>query len=133
MQDNLAFHRLYRSRENRRLAGVAGGLGQYLAVDPTLVRLAFVFLTVASGLGLLVYLILWLIMPTRPLGEAEPLTPALAWSGSETIGYLLLGLGALFLAANLGLFRLMHWAPAWPLVLIGVGVLLLLNRRSVAS
>ncbi len=59
--------RIYRSRQERMVAGVAGGLGAYLGIDPTLVRILFVFLTlVGSGSGLLVYLILWIIVPKAP-------------------------------------------------------------------
>lgn len=55
--------RLYRSRTNRSIAGVCGGLGEYFNVDPTLVRLLFVVFALAGGPGLLAYIILWLIMP----------------------------------------------------------------------
>ncbi|MCB9004363.1 MAG: PspC domain-containing protein [Ardenticatenaceae bacterium] len=55
--------RLMRSMNDRMVAGVAGGLAEYLGVDATLVRVAFVILALAGGPGLLIYLILWLIMP----------------------------------------------------------------------
>ena len=65
---------IYRSRQERMVAGVAGGLGAYLRIDPTLVRILFVFLTLAgSGIGLLAYLILWIIVPKAPLGEENGL------------------------------------------------------------
>ena len=62
--------KLYRSRTERWLAGVCGGLGNYFAVDPTLVRVIFVILSLTFGSGLLIYLILWLIIPNEP--EATP-------------------------------------------------------------
>lgn len=55
--------RLYRSRDHRVVAGVAGGLATYLGIDPALIRLAFVLLTIFNGMGLLLYLVLWLIVP----------------------------------------------------------------------
>ncbi len=55
--------RLYRSRDHRVVAGVAGGLATYLGVDPTIIRLVFAALTIFNGLGLLLYLVLWLIVP----------------------------------------------------------------------
>ncbi len=55
--------RLMRSTTDKMLAGVAGGLAEYLGVDATLVRLAFVILALAGGPGLLIYLILWFVMP----------------------------------------------------------------------
>ncbi len=64
--------RLYRSRDERMVAGVAGGLAHYFNVDPTLVRLAFVAFTLAgSGSGLLAYLILSIIMPLEPMPGAS--------------------------------------------------------------
>ena len=54
--------RLMRSRSDKVIAGVAGGIGQYLAIDPVLVRLAFVALAF-TGVGLLLYPVLWIIMP----------------------------------------------------------------------
>lgn len=59
-----AYKKLYRSREDRMIAGVCGGLGEYFEVDPTLIRLLFVFGSFATGSGLLwVYLIMMIIVP----------------------------------------------------------------------
>ena len=59
--------RLYRSTQDRMFAGVCGGIGEYLDVDPTLVRLVFVALSLlSSGSGLVIYIILMLIVPERP-------------------------------------------------------------------
>lgn len=55
--------RLVRSRTEVIVAGVCGGLAEYFAIDPVIVRLIFVLVTLTSGLGLLVYPILWLVMP----------------------------------------------------------------------
>jgi phage shock protein C len=55
--------KLYRSRDNRVIAGVAGGLGEYLHIDPVVVRIIFIILTVFSGSGILLYLVMWLVMP----------------------------------------------------------------------
>lgn len=56
-------NRLTRSSQNNMVAGVAGGIAEYLNVDPTLVRLAFVLATLAGGPGLLLYIILWVVIP----------------------------------------------------------------------
>jgi len=45
------------------LGGVCGGLGEHLNIDPTIVRLVFIILALAGGPGILIYIILWLIMP----------------------------------------------------------------------
>jgi len=58
--------RLYRSNRDVMLGGVAGGLAEYFNLDPTLVRLIFVLLALAGGPGIILYLILWIIMPRNP-------------------------------------------------------------------
>ena len=60
--------RLMRSQD-QMVAGVAAGLAEYFDIDPTIVRLLFVVLTLAGGPGLLLYLILWIIMPEA--GKAQ--------------------------------------------------------------
>jgi len=55
--------RLYRTREGRVVAGVCAGLAAYFSVDPTLVRLAFVLVTLFGGLGVLFYLFAWIVIP----------------------------------------------------------------------
>lgn len=58
--------RLYRSRTNRVLGGVCGGIGNYMNVDPVLIRVAWVVGFFALGLGFLAYLISWIIIPDEP-------------------------------------------------------------------
>ena len=60
--------KLYRSRTNRQLAGVAGGLAQYFTIDPTLIRVLFVVFALVGGSGLVAYLVLWIVVPEEPLG-----------------------------------------------------------------
>jgi len=58
--------RLYRSRKERQLAGVCGGVADYLGVDPTLVRLLWVIFAIAGGPGVLLYLIMAAVVPEEP-------------------------------------------------------------------
>jgi phage shock protein C len=58
--------RLHRASSDRKLAGVCGGIAEYLGWDPTLVRLLWIVLTLAGGSGILIYLILWVVMPDTP-------------------------------------------------------------------
>lgn len=58
--------KLYRSSHDRMIGGVCGGLGQYFAVDPTLVRLLFVAAMLLGGHGLLIYLVLLILVPVEP-------------------------------------------------------------------
>ena len=55
--------RLVRSSSQKMIAGVCGGVAQYLGWDVTIVRLLWIVLTLAGGSGILIYLILWLVMP----------------------------------------------------------------------
>lgn len=65
MSENLS--RLYRSRGDRMIGGVCGGLGEYLNIDPTVMRLLFVALALLGGPGLVIYLIMLIIVPEEPL------------------------------------------------------------------
>lgn len=58
--------RLLRSRNNRTLAGICAGIAEYFGWDPMLVRVAWIVLTLLGGSGILLYLILWLVIPEAP-------------------------------------------------------------------
>jgi phage shock protein C len=58
--------RLYRSRKNRKIAGVSAGLAEYLNVDPTIIRVLFIVFAVMGGAGALIYLAMWLVVPEEP-------------------------------------------------------------------
>lgn len=59
--------RLYRSRSDRKVAGVAGGMAEYLGIDPTIVRILWVLALLPGGVpGLALYLLCWLLMPSEP-------------------------------------------------------------------
>ena len=66
MNDNMN-DRLYRSREKRVVAGVAGGLAEYMNIDPILVRIVFIIITFLNGIGVLLYLVMWIVIPEREL------------------------------------------------------------------
>jgi phage shock protein PspC (stress-responsive transcriptional regulator) len=71
--DEMGQKRIARSRTERMLGGVCGGLAEYFDVDPTMVRLAFAVATMFSGMGCLVYLAMWLIVPEA--SAEKPVTP----------------------------------------------------------
>jgi len=60
--------KLYRSRDDKMIAGVMGGLGEYLNVDPSFVRIAYVVFTLLTGIvpGLVLYLVMIIIIPVEP-------------------------------------------------------------------
>jgi len=60
----MASDRLYRSKSSRIIAGVCGGLAEWLGWDPTLVRILYIILSVATAFsGIIVYIVLWILMP----------------------------------------------------------------------
>lgn len=63
---------LLRTSNDKMIAGVCGGLGQYLGIDPVLVRLLFVLGVAAGGLTPLAYVILWIVMPLDRPKQAKP-------------------------------------------------------------
>lgn len=146
--------RLYRSRTDRMLGGVCGGLGEYLNIDPTLARLFFVLLALGNGIGLLLYLLAWIVLPREDLAAASreeamregadeiaararevgaDVRRVVQSSQSQTgliVGGGLIILGVVFLLDRIHIPFLwwLNLHVLWPLLLIGVGVALLLRR-----
>lgn len=67
--------KLYRSREDRMIGGVCGGLGKYFSIDPTVIRILYLLFALTGGSGVFVYLILLLVIPEEPW-EEESAAPA---------------------------------------------------------
>jgi len=63
--------RLYRNTDDQMIAGVCSGVAEYVNVDPTAIRLAFLLLLFVGGGGLLVYLAMWIIMPEKPAASDD--------------------------------------------------------------
>ena len=57
--------KLYRSKKNRIIAGVCGGMGDYFELDSTFIRLLWIFATLIWGAGLIAYLIAWVVIPEK--------------------------------------------------------------------
>ncbi len=119
---------LRRSRDDRVIAGVCGGLGRYLGVDPVLLRIAFVVLAIAGGGGILLYILSWILIPEErsgePLGTARP-------SGFDTtrliVGGTLIAIGTILLL-NLSIPRFGKYF--WPLALIAIGVAIVIQAAA---
>ena len=58
--------RLYRSRTDKKIAGICGGFGRYFGVDPVIFRIVWALLILGYGAGLVVYLICWFAIPLEP-------------------------------------------------------------------
>lgn len=65
--------KLYRSEKDRMLGGVCGGLGEYFSIDSTIVRLIFALIVIYGGSGLILYIILWIVVPSESqvVGSSE--------------------------------------------------------------
>ncbi len=61
------YKKLYRSRKERMIAGVCGGLATYFGIDPTWIRIFFILFFFVGGAALMAYLIMWVIMPLEPV------------------------------------------------------------------
>jgi len=119
--------KLYRSRANSMIAGICGGLGEYLNVDPTILRVVAVLLIFADGIGLLAYLVGWIIIPRRPMMEAEVITVEKSKLSILLPGLALIVVGLIFLLNNL--FPWFRLGYLWPVILIAVGIALLLKPQ----
>lgn len=64
-----ALKKLTLSSSDRKIAGVCGGIGEYLGVDPTLIRILWIFFGLVVGSGILAYLIAWIVIPSRSFGD----------------------------------------------------------------
>jgi phage shock protein C len=140
--------RLFRSRSDRVIGGVCGGLAAYLNVDPMLIRLAAVALVFLNGVGVVAYLVMWIVVPdeeaqslsreanlranlndigaqTRRMGES--LRASLSnGERSTVIGVILVLLGIVFLADQF-FVDLIHSGLFWAILLIVVGVVVLVT------
>ncbi|MPZ98190.1 MAG: PspC domain-containing protein [Dehalococcoidia bacterium] len=137
--------KLHRSRDST-IGGVAGGIAEYLDLDPTLMRLLFVA-AFFLGLGsiVIIYVVLWFVMPPAPASDAiEHRATAQAAGGTGArststggadpafvFGILLVGVGLLLLVGEFGLVN--FFGPlmrlSWPVLLVVVGAALLLRGR----
>jgi phage shock protein C len=143
--------RLYRSRTDTVLGGVAAGLAHYLNADPALVRIAWAILVpITSGAAFLAYIVAWIVVPEEPVSaagtpsdpgdpgdpgdEAMPAvggTPTTVQSAPDSgraglvVGIGLVVIGVWFLVRDY--LPDFNWNLVWPAILIGIGALILIN------
>ena len=136
----------YRSRKDKMIGGVCGGIGEYFDIDPTLIRILFV-VGLFMAAGFLAYIVLWIVVPEEPVipettsatgataeqksdaenarPETKPNEPGPRRNRSGIFGGVLVILGVLLLIDNFVTFH-----AFWPLVLILIGVGILLKTRN---
>jgi phage shock protein C len=150
--------KFYRSRTDKVVAGVCGGLAEYFDIDPVLVRLLFVILTIAAGGGVLAYIILWIVTKEKPVDFSQIQNPPTMENpktnyqepqgsqeqqkndpfrypphrhkdrGSLIGGLVLITLGALFLADEF--IPHVSFGDLWPIILVVIGIGLLINATA---
>ncbi|HAD81597.1 MAG: hypothetical protein A2509_09570 [Candidatus Edwardsbacteria bacterium RIFOXYD12_FULL_50_11] len=129
--------RLYRSGRDRVIAGICGGLADYFDIDPLLIRIIFMILALAGGLGIIIYLAAWLIVPGQSLSAGQRETPPTPEERNPNMrrnpsgavfGILVIILGIGLLLNNYGLFYF-KLSLIWPLILIAIGVRLLIRDK----
>lgn len=143
--------RLYRSRKKRVIGGVCAGLGDYLNIDPIIVRILMVILTIANGVGLLLYIILWIVVPEAAFEEGttvkqeskpddtgkaqndepqivqpQPVVEKKSTGGGRIVfGIILIVLGFIFLLDRY--FPYFDFEDIFPVTLVLIGVALVAN------
>ena len=128
--------RLYRSRKEKMFAGIAGGIAEYYDLDPVLVRIAFVLITLLHGAGLIAYIICIFVIPKEPetyeMGPAQDVTEVTPpekepkkGKSRSTFGVVLIVVGTVILLANFIPF--FGCANVFPLFLLIAGIALVLS------
>lgn len=113
--------RMYKSRRDRMIDGVCGGIAEYFDIDPTIVRGLFILLILFGGTGILLYIGGMIIMPVNPYHLAMIQSgdiPSTKNTPKRTWGVIFIIIGLLFLLRNFGWFAFHHiWHISWGLVL----------------
>ena len=130
---------LFRSRTDKMIAGVAGGIARTLNTDPSIIRVLFVILAIFGGGGVVLYLIFWIALPEDnqyyypgqgmagnepPAGDAQPFEnvpqPRQGVEEGLIVGVILIIVGGGLLAARI--LPRFHLGDYWPLILIIAGI-----------
>ncbi|HKJ68402.1 MAG TPA: PspC domain-containing protein [bacterium] len=132
--------RLYKSRTDRVIAGVCGGVGEYFEIDPVLIRIIWVVLSLLGGSGIIAYIIGIIIIPEAPetveAGEdVEEKKPSRA-TNQTVWGIILITIGLVVLLSQFDIFRYfshrfwyISWGVIFPVFLIILGAVVLFRRR----
>ena len=118
---------LRRSRDDRVIAGLCGGLGRYFGIDPVILRLVFVVLLLAGGSGILLYVVGWIAIPEERPGDelgAAAREGERRGGGAEVIGIALVVLGGFFLLRE-AFPDVFDSDYIWPVLLIVIGLAVL--------
>lgn len=131
--------KLFRSRQDRYLGGVAGGLAEYLNLDANLIRILFLVFTFIGGIGLILYLVALFIIPENP-NQNEKERKQVGKDSTFLLAVILILFGILLLTRELGIFDYFSfwkipWTILWAVFLICIGLFLIFasNKASGSS
>ncbi len=131
--ENNEIKKLYRSLADRWIAGVCGGIAEYLNIDSIIVRLLFILLILIGGTGILFYLLAWIMIPVNPFQTKNNTEQ----NKSKLWGIIILVIGIFLLLKNLGLIPIyeffdwwdfMSWGTLISIVFIIIGIFLIINQ-----
>lgn len=130
--------RLYRSRTDKIIAGVCGGMSEYFDVDPVIMRVLFVLLAFFGGSGFILYIASIFIIPKKPLQSGDEPAPAQetpSSGGARTMfGIVMIIFGVLILLGNLGVLSFFHFwhlsAFVFPILLILIGMAIIYYKQA---
>jgi len=127
--------RIYRSKYDRMISGVCGGIGEYFSIDVLLVRILWIVITLFGGVGILLYIAAVIIVPENP-GHLESETDSPKKKNDKTFfwGALLIIVGIALIFKQMGLFHYLQiwnvpWQMIWAIILISLGAFLMFNKN----
>lgn len=138
--------KLYRSSRGKVIAGVCTGLGEYFEIDPVLIRALFIIALFSGGIGVTLYFVLWIIMPSEEtVFSSHPPTEPSEFSetdervfsekhkGAVLTGLVLVGVGIFFLIREF--FPMFSFKYVFPMALIAIGAVIVFTalRKNLTS
>ena len=125
----------YRSKVNRIVGGVCGGIAEYFNIDPLIVRIGWVFVTLFAGAGIIAYIAALIVVPDNPNQQEVKKAKSQTGDGAKLWGSLLIIIGGILLLQQTGLFYRLHWwSFPWQgflaVLLVGFGIYLIYVRNT---
>lgn len=129
--------KIYLNQENKIIGGVCGGLAEYFELDPIIIRLIFVFLTIFGGSGILIYLILWIFLPKPEEDKNKEIKEKIIVEKKDIqknnkrqifFAWLLIIIGVALLFNNLAIPNFLGLVIFWPIIIVFLGLYLILKE-----
>lgn len=137
--------KLYKSREDKVIDGVCGGIGEYMKIDPIIIRILWAVMVFAYGTGVLAYIVCMIIIPERPKrfvtdeefssdydGDYEPQSHDGGENNMNERSKMVFGIGLVAIGCFILVDRYLPWFDfgfIWPFLLIGAGLYFLVGKK----